>query len=80
MISRFTENCFIICFIIFYRRCLVSLKIVFVFFFFSIFSFSKQKLLGVTPYIKWGSNVATNRYYKVGLNNDCDQCQFKRIS
>lgn len=42
--------------------------------------FSKQKLLGVTPYIKWGSNVATNRYYKVGLNNDCDQCQFKRIS
>jgi len=33
-----------------------------------------QKLLGVTPYIKWGSNIATNRLMKAAAESTDGAC------
>lgn len=39
-----------------------------------------QKLLGVTPYIKWGSNVATNRVLRAASNSTAEACAASAFS
>ncbi|KAK2557089.1 Cytochrome b-c1 complex subunit 2 [Acropora cervicornis] len=39
-----------------------------------------NKLLGVTPYIKWGSNVATNRVLRAASNSTAEACAASAFS